>query len=265
MSKRRGIFSVFIFFFILSLILYGISLTSVGQAGVGLTEVALAPLQEGVASVLALSKGELTPLQKLEEENRLLRAQLAKIKDQEKEIHALQDQFNTQQPVSNQLLPARIVGFKGLIPGLSMPEQIVIDKGEKDNVHVQNIVVYKNFLIGKISRQTDHLSVVDLSFKKGFSITAITSPTNAIGIVKGQGQGTLLLDNVVLSENLQKNDSVVTQGTTDLDGSGAVPGLVIGKILSIDKKPSSLFQTAKLQPFFDINHLTTVFIIKPAL
>ena len=57
MSKRRGIFSVFIFFFILSLILYGISLTSVGQAGVGLTEVALAPLQEGVASVLALSKG----------------------------------------------------------------------------------------------------------------------------------------------------------------------------------------------------------------
>ena len=98
-----------------------------------------------------------------------------------------------------------------------------------------------------------------MSFKKGFSITAITSPTNAIGIVKGQGQGTLLLDNVVLSENLQKNDSVVTQGTTDLDGSGAVPGLVIGKILSIDKKTKQSFPDRQIAAFFDINHLTTVF------
>ena len=101
-----------------------------------------------------------------------------------------------------------------------MPEQIVIDKGEKDNVHVQNIVVYKNFLIGKISRQTDHLICCLICHLKGFSLPAFTSPTNAIGIVKGQGQETLLLDNVVCLKICRKNDSVVTQGTTDLDGSG---------------------------------------------
>lgn len=264
MLKRGGILPVFVFFVILSFVLYGISLTPVGQTGIGLTELLLQPLQRSVASVYALSKGQLTPIQKLQEENALLRSRLAKIKDQEKEIHALQDQFNTPNPVPTKLLPARIVGFKGLIPGLSLPEQIVIDKGEKDNVHIQNIVVYKNFLIGKISAQSDHLSLVDLSFKKSFFITATSIQTGALGIIKGQGQGILLLDNVVLSENLQKDDTIVTQGNIDLDGSGAVPGLIVGKILSIDKKPSSLFQTAKVQPLFDITHLTTVFIIKPA-
>lgn len=189
-----------------------------------------------------------------------LQSQLIASKQQQKEINALRDQFATEKLEFSKLLPAKVVGMKSFLPGYSLPEQFVIDKGASDGLAKGMTVVYENVLIGQISEVREHVSLVDLSFHKRFSVTAITSETQALGVVKGQGNGEFLLDNVVLSDELKKNDIVLTKGSVDIDGVGVISDLQIGKIISIEKKPSSLFQTAKLSRLVDIPRLTTVFV-----
>ncbi len=259
--QRSNIAIVFVFFLFLSFLFYILSLTSMGQSLTGFLELGTIPLQKSVFSAYAANNSHPSDLQKLKEQNAELESQLAKYKEQDKEMQALRDQFATTTPSSSSLLPVHIIGLKAFIPGVSLPEQIVIDKGRQDGITNNAAVIYKNNVVGKVAIANQHVSLVDLSFKKGFSVTATTSQTNSLGISKGQGQGSILLDNVVLSDSLMKGDLVVTKGSTDSDESGIPPGLVIGKILSVDKKASNLFQTARIQPLIDVTHLTTLFIV----
>ncbi len=259
--RRSGIAIVFVFFLFISFVFYIFSFTSVGQSFIGLLELGTKPFQKTVFSAYAASNSQPSELQKLKEENAELESQLAKYKEQDKEIQALRDQFATTVPVSSSLLPVHIIGLKAFIPGVSLPEQIIIDKGKKDGIGNNAAVIYKNNVVGKVAIANDHVSLIDLSFKKGFSVTATTSQANSLGISKGQGQGSILLDNVVLSDSLTKGDLVVTKGSTDSDESGIPPGLVIGKIISIDKKASNLFQTARVQPLIDVTHVSTLFVV----
>ena len=259
--KYPRIASGFVFFLFISFLFYVLSLTGVGRSLTGFLELGTRPLQKSIFLAYSASSNQPNELQKLREKNADLEAQIVKYKEQDKEMRALRDQFVTTTPASSTLLPVHIIGLKAFIPGISLPEQIIIDKGRKDGIKNNAAVVYKNNLIGKIAIANDHVSLVDLSFKKNFSVTATTSQTNALGISKGEGQGSILLDNVVLSDSLKKDDLVVTKGSTDSDESGIPPSLVIGKIISVDKKDSNLFQTAKIQPLTDITHMTTLFVV----
>lgn len=70
-----------------------------------------------------------------------------------------------------------------------------------------------------------------------------------------------MLDNVVLAEGLEKDDLVSTKGDTDENGLGFPPDLVVGKIVSVNKKASNLFQSADIRSLVDFNKLETVFVI----
>ena len=261
MPKRRNVIPVFVIFLFISFFLYALSFTPVGNAVTGIFEYAANPIRSGLFSVYAQTKGQPTELQKLKDENTELISKLATYQAQAKEMQALRDQFQTTTQESSALLPTQIIGLKAFLPGISLPEQLVINKGIKDGVKTNDAVIYKNNLVGKVVIANAHVSLIDLAFKKGFSVTVTTTGSNALGISKGQGQGNILLDNVVLSDTLHTGDLVVTKGSADSDESGIPPGLVIGKITSIDKKASSLFQTAKIQPQVDVTRITTLFIV----
>lgn len=195
----------------------------------------------------------MTSLQKLQQENDQLRTQLAQMQEIQKDNQALQDQFHTSTPAPQKLLPAQIVG--------TPQNGLLIDKGEQDNVHIGEVVVVKNNLIGKISRTTPHISFVTLLTDPSTSFTAETVKTSASGIVKAEDGGNIILDNVVLSDKLEKNDVIVTKGNLDSSGHGYPPGLIVGKIVSIDKQASSLFQSAKIQDLVNISQLRIVFVM----
>lgn len=261
---RRGSFTrVFFSFLLLSFFVYAFFQTALGDDLSGVGELVISPFQRVIFAAYVNGSGGPTEVEKLQNKIRELEERLALTKQQNKEIQALRDQFAVTSPRSSSLLPAQIVGLKAFLPGYSLPEQIIIDKGQSDGVKKDAVVIYKSSLVGKVSLVRSHLSVVDLSFKKGFSITATTAETGALGIVKGQGDGELLLDNVVLSDTLKKDDQVLTKGSTSSDGIGASPNLILGKVVSIEKKPSSLFQTAKLARPIDVTRLTTVFVQLP--
>ena len=201
-------------------------------------------------------------IKKLEAENLDLVSRLSDQKKMQNENSALSDQFQATFPKSSDLLPADVVGAPDFIPGFSLPETIIINRGTNDGAKVGQAVVFKNNLIGKITKANNFLSEVTLVTNSNSSFTAKTSSGGVLGVVKGQGGGQIILDNVLLSDDLKNSDLVLTNGDINTNGEGYPPGLVVGKIISVDKRPSALFQRAQLETFLDFSKLTTVFILK---
>jgi cell shape-determining protein MreC len=85
--------------------------------------------------------------------------------------------------------------------------------------------------------------------------------TQALGVAKGQGGGGIILDDVVLSDTLQKGDLVLTKGDIDSHGIGIPPDLIVGEITSVSKFPSDLFQKASLKSKIDSSKLNKAFIV----
>jgi cell shape-determining protein MreC len=128
-------------------------------------------------------------------------------------------------------------------------------------VQLGSIVVFKDNLIGKVVKISPRLSVVDLFNHKGITFTAETVKTSALGISQGAGGGKMVLGNVLLSDTLQTGDIVVTKGDVDAGGKGFPPQLVVGKIVSVNKKTSALFQTAEVESLVDVTKLKMVFVM----
>lgn len=187
------------------------------------------------------------------QENNDLRIRLAKYQEMERDNKALRDQFKTTNPNPRNVLPATIIGVN--------ENQLFLDKGQEDNVQQDDIVVLKDTLIGKVEKVSPHVAIVTLITHPLTSFTAETAKTLAIGVVKAQGGDTITLENVVLSDKLEKDDLVMTKGDVDEKGGGFPPNLVVGKVVSVNKKASNLFQSAQVKSLVDFNKIRMVFVV----
>lgn len=257
MQKRNTFIFLFLFLFILCAAIIFISSRHPEASGVGGINTVFSPIR---GSIVGMFHGN-TSESELEKEVVSLRKTLRDQKKQDAELRALRDQFDTQTIPSQSLMPASIIGMSGYIPGVSLPDGIIIDKGSAEGVKKDQVVVYKDNVIGKVKKITQHAAKVMLIYDEQSTVNAKTVKTNALGLVEGQGQGVMQLSGVVLSEKLERGDQVVTKGEMETDSTGYPPDLVIGKIVSIDKKASNLFQSAQVESLISIQKLTMVFVM----
>lgn len=198
---------------------------------------------------------------KLKKENQDLRNKLVDLKILQDDNRALRDQFQNVAILSNSLLPAKVVGAPEVIPHLTLPENLIIDKGEKEGVRKGMAIILNNNLVGIVTTTNPYFSKVTLITNVSTNLAIKDINTGALGILKGLGQGQMNIDNVTLSDTLNKDDNIVTTGSQNISGVGIPPNLIIGKIVSIDKNPSSLFQKAKLQSLVTLDNFSIFFVI----
>lgn len=201
------------------------------------------------------------PTNKLQKENADLTVKLAKMNLIKGDNASLHDQFLTPNPAHQNLLPSQIVGMPSFMPGVSMPENYIIHVGKKENVYINAPIIFKDNLVGRVIQTEDHFSKVLLVSNKSMSFSAKTSETQASGIIRGAGNGAIVFDNILLSDSLKVGDVVVTSGEEDINGKGFPPDLIVGKITSVEKNPSNLFQKASIAPLLDFRKLTNVFVL----
>lgn len=257
---RHKLFFNFFLFFFLSLLVLGFSKSIfISQTDFVFASM-LSPFEKIVFGILGRTTID-ERIKKIEDENRTLKKQLVESDVLLKDMQALKDQFQTAYPRSQNLLPASIVGAPRFIPGVTQPEQFIINRGKQDGVKIQQAVVFEDNLLGKIIEVSENLAKIDVLTNAAFSSTAKVSKTGAIGVIKGKGNGEMILDNILLEDVLSVSDIVVTRGDIDLHGVGIPKDLTLGTIISVDKKPSALFQTAKVKSVLDISTLSTVFVV----
>lgn len=219
------------------------------------------PLDTLIFSAVHTQSSKPTEIDMLKAENLQLRKDLAQMQLVKSDNAALRDQFQAPPPSSRQLIPATVVGMPGVMPNISFPETLIFNKGKNDGVQLGQVVVSRNTVVGQVTNMSLHFATVLLISAKESSFPVKTSGTNAIGVVKGQGSGEMILDNVVLSDTLKINDTVVTSGNQNVSGAGYPPDLLVGKIVSVDKNPANLFQKARVVPFVVFDRLATVFLL----
>lgn len=213
--------------------------------------------------ILSLRNFQNNSIKKLIEENMKLTKRL---EDEYKHITdniAYKSQFKATNEKSSDLLPAKVVGYPSFIPGVSLPEFLMIDKGENDAIKKGDTIISNNYLVGKIESVYSDFSKVELITNKKSSFTAkIGEGSEENGIVMGQGGGEIILDNVILTINLEKNKNVLTKGDRNEENIGYPPDILVGKVVSIEKNQSDLFQRAELESPIDFKNLEVVFVIK---
>ena len=258
MKRKTGFFPTFLVVFFLCIIILAFSLSGKLKLISFLEKptIAMQSLSYNLFQKLPFIS-ESARMKKLEDENLKLLSRVATFEKLKRENAALSDQFQTAYPRSLQLLPARIIGTPSFIPGVSNPNVFILNKGAKDNIKKGFAVVIKDNLVGVISQVSENLSKVDAVNNSSFSFTAKTQ-NGAVGIVKGGGS--LTINNVLLSENIKEEELVLTRGDISQNEIGIPPDLVVGKIKSVEKNPSDLFQKAEIESLINFVNLSTVFV-----
>lgn len=270
MQKRQNLFYIFLIFLFLSVFVFFIFKLPILKPVSSTIQNIFAPIQSLTYQTFysIFNIGSNPKIKTLQEQNLNLSKKLVDQSKTSADNKALRDQFATAYPKDSTLLPADIMSSPAFIPGISAPEDFILDKGEKDGVRKGQAVVYKDNLVGLITKTSDYYSKVSIITNSKFTLTSQTLSSQALGVVKGQSGGEMILDNVVLSQELRKDDLIITKGDMDLPagrqdekGQGVLPNLIIGKIVSVNKNPSDLFQTAKIKSLLDFPSLSKVFII----
>jgi len=216
-----------------------------------------------VVSVLTLKSLQNNAIKNLTAENLKLKKELSDEKNIINENVALKSQFEASGENNQKLLPAKVIGAPGFVPGVTFPEYLIIDKGEKDEIKNGDTIIANNYLVGKIVKAYPDISKVELITNKNSSFTAkVLNEIDANGIIKGEGGQDLILDNVLLTSTLRKDDQVLTKGDKNENNHGYPPDLMIGKIHTIEKEQSELFQRARIMSPIDFKNLTTVFVLQ---
>jgi len=135
---------------------------------------------------------------------------------------------------------------------------ILIDKGAKDGIlEGFPVISQQKVLIGKISQVYKNFSKVLLTSNPRSSFDGRISDSQVFGIVKGKGNLRILFDLIPKEKEIKKGDLVVTGAL-----GGVFPqGLLVGEINEVRKSDLEPFQTAQIQPAFDIKDLEKLFII----
>lgn len=180
-------------------------------------------------------------------------AELAKLREIEKENALLRAQLNFSEEQKLDLAGARVVAYSSD----NVRRNITIDVGKADGIEVGMAVVSSGAMIGKIERVYDQSSDVFLVSDPEFRVLAMTQDGRAKGIVRGQLGSGLRMEQIAQNEVIDVGEYVMTAG------SERVPkGLPVGTIESIDRSDNEIFQAANVKPLVDTQRLEIVFVVK---
>lgn len=192
----------------------------------------------------------------LEEENRKLKEKLSTMEILERENIALRSQFKDAISAEYELIPAKIVGFKGR----GVYDFFIINAGINHGIERGMAVIVGNTLIGTIDKTSQNISEVRTILHPEFSTIVKYPTTNARGIIRGFNSY-MIMENVLITDTLEKDGIVVTMGEVNNVNIGIPSGLSVGKIDSIERVDTASFQTAQIEPLLDYSQISNVFII----
>ncbi|MFP4513099.1 MAG: rod shape-determining protein MreC [Acidimicrobiales bacterium] len=166
----------------------------------------------------------------LEEENARLRAELAELRGQE-------FRETTAREVLEQVYTQSDLTFAGDIPDVlgrvvsgpvsNFEEAVTIDKGSSDGIEVGMPAVTGAGLVGRVDRVTTDQAVIQLLTDPRMSVGVRLIPSEAPGLVEGQGRGAD--PELVVSGSLVLADGANLQ-TSGLDRSLYPPDIPVGRV-----------------------------------
>ena len=191
--------------------------------------------------------------QQLSVENR----QLQEVKIQNEQLSKL---LGVQGSLDYKTVAAVVIGRQ-----YSQQERVItIDHGTGDGIEEHDVVVAGGgALVGFVlDAEPDYSRVLLLSDTRS-TVTGLIESSRATGTVVGQLGGTLVMQQIDATERVNLGDQVVTAGIDLGNGTRSQfpKGLLIGRIVDVQRDPNAVVQTGILEPAADLDKLEYVLVI----
>jgi rod shape-determining protein MreC len=226
---------------------------------------AIGGIGEGVAGLF----GAIGEIDRLRTENDGLRRELAgaeqrvaELTEAARENDELRELLGIVDALEMDLLPVRVVSRD---PS-NLAWEVGIDAGA-DHGLVAGMPVVGNAdgagaLVGTVVAVTEDTARVRLIVDTRSVVIAVDQASRALGEIRGQPGGQLVMVNVPVTETLEAGGTIVSAGLTyEEEASGYPGGLLIGRIQAVEPDPNALTQTAFVRPAFDVAAIERLLVV----
>ena len=258
--SRAGLW--FAGFTIVSLLMLLASSTQPARTLQQVTARALDPVRQtlsGIGGGVAGLFGAVGEIDRLRSENADLRVALAgaeqriaELTEAARENEELRELLGITEALEMGLFPVRIISRD---PS-NFAWEVGIDAGSDDGI-VEGMPVVANAdgagaLAGTVVAVTEDTARVRFIVDTRSVVIAVDQATRALGEVRGQAGGQLVMGNIPITEAVEVGATIVSAGLTYGTAASRYPGgLLIGTVQAVEEDPNALTQTAFVRPAFD--------------
>lgn len=269
--SRAGV--LFAAFTIASLLMLLASSTEPARTLQRFTTRALDPVRGAIAGVgdaVADAFGTIGEIDRLRSENDELRRALAgaeqrvaQLSEAARENDELRELLGITEALDMDLVPVRVTSRD---PS-NLVWEVGIDAGEDDGLEPGMPVLANadgaGALAGTIVSVSEDAARVRLVVDTRSVAIAVDQETRALGEVRGQPGGQLVMVNVPITEPMAVGDTVVSAGlATDDEASRFPAGLLIGTIQAVEPDPNALTHTAFVRPALDPRSVERLLVVR---
>ena len=192
---------------------------------------------------------------KLLEENQKLTSDLAALQGAREENNTLREALNLNLQKDFDLVLGRVIS-KDILS-----DTILINIGLNDGVKKGfPVILSGKALLGKVVDVYPNYSRVVLITQKDNKIDIEIPDASSFAMSRGAGGLKAGLEMFPRDKELKEGSLIITSAL----GGNYPPGLLIGKVKNVKKLDNEPFQKSDIEPAFDLNTISNVFVIKVA-
>ena len=158
----------------------------------------------------------------------------------------------------------RVVDATVIAAGGDYSDTVTIGAGSSDGIAANETVLNGDGLVGTVTGVTASTATVQLATDAGATVGIAAAGSGQIGALTGTadsmtGTAPLKLTMFSATATLKPGEQLVTFGS--VGGRPYVPGVPVGRVITVTTKPGSLTPTALVQPFADFTGLGVVGVV----
>lgn len=201
-------------------------------------------------------------------QNEDLRGRLADLEGQNlrlqrylRENEELKALLKTPKPPGGQPVAAQIVSFDTS----EYTQRFFINVGHRQGVRAKDIVFTAHGVVGQIINSDYQLlplptSEVLLLTDRRSGVGASIARSGAVGVVQGTGGELCKLDYLDFHADVREGDTVLTSGLVVKSGGVFPKGLVIGRVVKVERDKTLSRLSAYIDPAVPFDRITTVWV-----
>jgi rod shape-determining protein MreC len=138
-------------------------------------------------------------------------------------------------------------------------QALTIDRGADDGMRINQPVITWKGLVGRVVEVHPTSSKVLLitDVNSAVSVRIQDPASRATGVIRGVGDGRLLLQYVPRTDLLRTEDMAVTSGI----GGSFPSGVLVGRVVQVRQRDVEVFQEALIEPAADMRNLERLYVL----
>ena len=200
--------------------------------------------------------------EELKKENTVLKNQLIEYDSIKSEVERLREAVKLTEANKNYSYSGvNIIGYSGS----ALSDGYIVDKGSKDGIRKNMVVVTPKGLVGKVTKVSENYSIVQNILNENVAVAVmIQNSSNISGILQGISNGKTeenltQIYNLPIESDIKEGDVILTSGLGEIYPK-EIP---VGKVISVEEDKVKVMKNAIVEPFVDFDSLEELYIVVP--